>query len=189
MDTTNIVMCGLGGQGILFMTKVLAQAALDKGFNVMGAETHGMAQRGGSVVSHLRIGEVASSLVNTGSAHFLLCLDESEGYRNLPFLSRAAKMYVNTESSRFPREETRGFLKKNEILCRSLPAVAIAQELGIPMSMNLALLGYFSAFNEGPVTWEELRATVGRISPDRVRENNLQIFDAGLRRGREEQNP
>jgi indolepyruvate ferredoxin oxidoreductase beta subunit len=186
METTNIVLCGLGGQGILFMTKVLSQAALDKGFNIMGAETHGMAQRGGSVVSHLRIGEVEGSLVNTGSARFLLSLDESEGYRNLPFLSRGARMYVNTGSPRFPREETRHFLKENEIICRSLPAVAIARELGSPMSLNLALLGYFSAFDEGPITRGDLSATIERISPDRVKANNLQVFDAGLKKGLEE---
>ncbi|MBW1888117.1 MAG: 2-oxoacid:acceptor oxidoreductase family protein, partial [Deltaproteobacteria bacterium] len=75
MDTVNIALCGLGGQGILFMTRVLAQAALDKGFNVMGAETHGMAQRGGSVISHLRLGDIESSLVMAGSARFLLSLD------------------------------------------------------------------------------------------------------------------
>ncbi len=54
MKTTNFVLSGLGGQGILFMTKVLATAALNKGFDILGAETHGMAQRGGSVVSHLK---------------------------------------------------------------------------------------------------------------------------------------
>ncbi len=61
MENVNIVLCGLGGQGILFMTKVIAQAALDKGYQVLGAETHGMAQRGGSVISHLRLGEVQNS--------------------------------------------------------------------------------------------------------------------------------
>ena len=68
MDTVNIVLCGLGGQGILFVTKVMAQTALNKGFDVMGAETHGMAQRGGSVISHLRIGRNQSSLVRTGAS-------------------------------------------------------------------------------------------------------------------------
>ena len=88
MDKSNFVLCGLGGQGILFMTKVLSETALRKGYNVMGAETHGMAQRGGSVVSHLRLGDVKGSLVSNGSAHLLLSLDEVEGYRNLPFLSK-----------------------------------------------------------------------------------------------------
>jgi indolepyruvate ferredoxin oxidoreductase beta subunit len=56
METVNLIICGLGGQGVLFLTRVLAQAALDKDLNIMGAETHGMAQRGGSVISHLKIG-------------------------------------------------------------------------------------------------------------------------------------
>ena len=186
METVNIVLCGLGGQGILFMTKVLAQAALDKGFNVMGAETHGMAQRGGSVVSHLRLGDVEGSLVRTGSAHFLLALDENEGYRNLPFLIRGARIYVNTDSRHFPRQEVKDFLIKREIIARSIPAGIMAQGLGAPLSSNLALLGYFAAFDEGPVGYEELRATVENISPEQFKEINLRLFEAGLQKGTEE---
>jgi len=185
MDTINMLLCGLGGQGILFMTKVLAEAALDKGINVMGAETHGMAQRGGSVVSHLRFGDVEGSLVRTDSAHFLLSLDEIEGYRNLPFLARGGAMVVNTHSTHFPREEVKGYLQKREMRYRSVPAGVIAQELGAPLSSNLALLGYFSAFNEGPISCDEMRTTIERISPDRFRENNLKIFDAGFKRAEE----
>ncbi len=186
MDTINVVLCGLGGQGILFMTKVLAQAALEKGFNVMGAETHGMAQRGGSVVSHLRFGEASGSLVMTDSAHFLMALDEIEGYRNLPFLANGGRMYVNTGSPGFPRQEVRDYLARKEILARSLPATAVALDRGAPLSSNLALLGYFSAFDEGPISHEEMRATVERISPERVREANLGIFDAGYERAKGE---
>ena len=186
MDTINIALCGLGGQGILFMTKVLAQTALDKGFNVMGAETHGMAQRGGSVISHLRLGDVESSLVRTGAARFLLSLDENEGYRNLPFLARGAWFYVNTDSQHFPREEVKSFLDKREISYQSIPAGTIAQGLGAPLSSNLALLGYFSTFDEAPVTHEEMRNTIKKISPDQFREINLKVFDAGHERGMEE---
>jgi indolepyruvate ferredoxin oxidoreductase beta subunit len=186
METVNIILSGLGGQGILFMTKVLAQTLLDKGFNVLGAETHGMAQRGGSVVSHLRIGDVQSSLVKTGSAHFLLALEENEAYRNLPFLSRGAQMYVNANTQRFPREEVKAFLDKREITYHSAPAGTIALELGAPLCTNLALLGYFTAFNEGPTTQAELRKTIESISPDRFRETNLKVFEAGLQKGLEE---
>ena len=186
METVNIVLCGLGGQGILFMTKVLAQAYLDKGFNVMAAETHGMAQRGGSVISHLRIGEVESSLVRTGSAHFLLSLEENEGCRNLPFLSPKASMYVNTNSPDFPRQEVKEFLDKRNIIYRPVPAATIAREMDASMASNLVLLGYFSAFDEGPVSHEELRETIGNISPDRFKEINLNVFDAGHQKGMED---
>lgn len=185
MDTINIVLSGLGGQGILFMTRVLAQAALDHGFPVMVAETHGMAQRGGSVISHLRLGDVEGSLVRTGTAHFLLSLEENEGYRNLPFLSKGAKMYVNTSSSYFPREEVKGFLDKKEITYRSIPAGTIAQELGAPRSSNLALLGYFSAFEKGPVTYKEIKMTIDKVSPKRFKDINLRVFEAGYKKGKD----
>ena len=180
MEIVNIVLCGLGGQGILFMTKVMAQAALDRGFNVMGAETHGMAQRGGSVVSHLRIGEVEGSLVKTGSAHFVLALEENEGYRNLPFLGKGSGLYVNANGGKFPREDVKGFLDKKGISYHAIHAGKMARELGAPMSTNLALLGYFSSFGAGPLSHQELRTTIKNISPDRFRELNLKVFDSGL---------
>ncbi len=184
METINIVLCGLGGQGILFMTRVLAQAALDKGFDVMGAETHGMAQRGGSVVSHLRLGEAESSLVRSGTAHFLLSLDENEGYRNLPFLSKGGKMYVNTDPNGFPREKVKGFLGNREITYRALAASILARDLGAPRSSNLALLGFFSAFDEGPITYKDLKITIDKISPNRFKEVNLKVFEAGHKIGK-----
>ena len=182
-STMNILLCGLGGQGILFMTRILAQAALTKGLNVMGAETHGMAQRGGSVVSHLRLGEAESSLVRTGSGHVLLALEENEGYRNLPFLSRGACMFANADPEAFPRGEVKAFLDKMEITYHAIAASKLAGDLDAPLSSNLALLGYFSAFDRGPVNHEELRRTIDRISPDRFREKNLMVFDAGLQSG------
>ncbi len=183
METINIILSGLGGQGILFMTKVLAQTALNKGFNVMGAETHGMAQRGGSVISHLRLGEAKSSLVRTGTAHFLLSLEENEGYRNLPFLSHGARMYVNTDSRHFPREEAKELLDKRKIIYRSIPAGTIAQESGTPRSSNLALLGYFAAFDEGPIGYKDIKTTIDKISPKKLRDINLEIFEAGYEKG------
>lgn len=188
METINIILSGLGGQGILFMTRVLAQAALDKGFNVMGAETHGMAQRGGSVISHLRFGEVKNSLVRTGTAHFLLSLEENEGYRNLAFLSQGARMYVNTNSKYFPREEVKELLNKRNIIYRSIPAGIMAQELGAPRSSNLALLGYFSAFNEGPIGYKYIKTTIDTISPKKFKDINLKVFDAGYKRGKNTKN-
>jgi indolepyruvate ferredoxin oxidoreductase, beta subunit len=186
MKNVNIVLSGLGGQGILFMTKVLAQAALDKGYQVLGAETHGMAQRGGSVISHLRLGEVQNSLVRNGTAHFLLSLDESEGYRNLPFLAPRAEMVVNTSSPIYPREEVKPFLRKKKIASRGVPAAAMARKMGAPLSANLVLLGYFSAFGKGPLSHQEIRRTIEKISPDRVREINLKVYDAGFDKGIEE---
>jgi len=183
METINIVLGGLGGQGILFMTKVLARAALKKGLKTMGAETHGMAQRGGSVISHLRLGDVKSSLVRTGSAQYLLALEENEAYRNIPFLVRDGRLYANAQTERFPRSEVKPYLDKMGIVCRSVPTEEIAMNLGAPMSSNLALLGFFSAFREGPITPEEIRETIDRVSPDRFKDINFKVFDAGFEEG------
>jgi len=186
MNKFNIVLCGLGGQGILFMTKVLAQAALRKGWDVLGAETHGMAQRGGSVVSHLRLGRVQNSLVETGTAHVLFALEEDEGYRNLPFVAPGGRLFVNTSSTAFPREEIRGYLTEKKIVCRAVPAVSIATAMGAALSSNLALLGYFSAAGDGPFDHADLRATIAEVSPDRFREANLRVFDAGFEKAMED---
>jgi indolepyruvate ferredoxin oxidoreductase beta subunit len=102
MEKINLVLSGLGGQGILFMTKLLARTAVDKGFKILVAETHGMAQRGGSVVSHLRVGDVKGSLVRAGSAHILLALEENEAYRNIPFLARGGGTLCKRSKTLFP---------------------------------------------------------------------------------------
>jgi indolepyruvate ferredoxin oxidoreductase beta subunit len=183
MKTVNIVLSGLGGQGILFMTKVLARAALNKGLKTMGAETHGMAQRGGSVISHLRLGQVEGSLVRAGSAHFLLALEENEAYRNIPFLAKGAKLYANASPKSFVRQEVRPYLEKMEVKYRAMPADKIAAELGAPMSSNLALLGFFSAFEKSPVTHGDLRKAIDQVTPEKFKEINFKVFDAGFEMG------
>ncbi len=183
MDTLNIVLCGLGGQGILFMTKVLAEASLGKGLRVLGAETHGMAQRGGSVVSHLRIGEVESSLVRAGGADIVLALEEQEGYRSLAFLRRGGRFYANAGGDGFPRKEVKEYLDKLEVAYRSVPAGAAAMDLGAPRGTNLFLLGFYSAFETVPADSGGLRRTIERITPERFLEANLRVFDAGCEAG------
>jgi len=178
MDTVNFILSGLGGQGILFLTKVLAQCALDRGVPVLGAETHGMAQRGGSVTSHLRIGEVESSLVREGTAHFLLSIEENEAYRGIPFLAKHGKLYVNASGDSFPKEAVRPFFEKMNIAFHALPVGKIAFELGAPMAANSGLLGLFAAFDDVPFAREEIRENIERFSPKPFRSLNLKVFDS-----------
>jgi indolepyruvate ferredoxin oxidoreductase beta subunit len=181
MEKMNIILCGLGGQGILFMTKILAHAALNKAYNILGAETHGMAQRGGSVISHLRIGQSQSSLVRAGSADMLLSLDESECYRNLAFAAPGAHIFVNTVKQ--PQPSMADYLKTNAIAWHGAPAGAIAREINAPFSTNLALVGFFAAFNNDPFSPRDLRAIIDGLSPERFKEVNFKVFDAGLAYG------
>jgi len=183
MDTMNIIFCGLGGQGILFMTRVLAETAMNLGFTVLGAETHGMAQRGGSVISHLRLGDVESSLVTKGKAHFLLALEENESYRNLPFLAQGGGLFVNSSNSRFPREDVKAYLERKGIQYHAMAATDVATNLEAPKSSNLALLGFFSVFIEELIGEKDMITTIENISPPRFREINLKVFNAGHERG------
>lgn len=184
MQAINYVLSGLGGQGILFMTRILATAALNKGYNILGAETHGMAQRGGSVVSHLRIGEVRSSLIRAGAADFLLSMDEFEAYRYMPYLKKGGQLFANARTAAFPEERAAAWIKGQGIEARAMDASTIAVELGSPKSTNLAMVAFYSAFSQGPFDPEDLRTTVEKMSPPKVKEANLNIFDACYETGR-----
>lgn len=184
MKTINYVLSGLGGQGILFMTKIFATTALNKGYNILGAETHGMAQRGGSVVSHLRIGDAQSSLIRAGAADFLLSMDESEAYRYLPYLKKGGKLFANARPDAFPGERVAAYLKKQNIESRAMEASKKAMELGSPKSTNLAMVAFYAAFGAGPLTADDLRATVDSMSPGPFKKKNLNIFDVCFETGR-----
>ncbi|OQY50366.1 MAG: hypothetical protein B6230_06415 [Desulfobacteraceae bacterium 4572_89] len=177
MKTINFVLSGLGGQGILFMTKILAMTAQNKGFNILGAETHGMAQRGGSVVSHLRIGDARSSLIRAGAADFLISLDESEAYRYLPYLKKGGMLFANAGARAFPDSKVVEYLDQMQIKPRAMEAGKTAMELGSPKSTNLAMVAFYSAFGVGPLDADDLRATVDSISPGPFKKMNLKIFD------------
>ncbi len=178
MKTINYVLTGLGGQGILFMTKVLATTALNQGFNILGAETHGMAQRGGSVVSHLRVGDARSSLIRAGEADFLLSMDESEAYRYLPYLKTGGKLFANAPTHAFPNESVAEYLSENNIEPYAMEAGKAAMDLGSPRSTNLAMVAFYAAFDSGPLSADDLRSTVDQMSPGPFKETNLKIFDA-----------
>ena len=184
METINFVLSGLGGQGILFMTKIFATTAMNKGYNILGAETHGMAQRGGSVVSHLRIGDARSSLIRAGAADFLLSMDESEAYRYLPYLKKGGKLFANAPTKTFPDNKIADFLKTNDIEARAMEAGKTAMELGGPRSTNLALVAFFAAFGFGPLSADDLRATVDTMSPGPFKKTNMKIFDTCYETGK-----
>ena len=178
----NIIVCGLGGQGILFVTRILGRFALDSGHDMIGAETHGMAQRGGAVTSHLRLGPVRGSMVRRGTAQILISLDEYEAYRNMDFLAEGGEVYVNGREDAFPVEKASAYFAAGSVTCRVVPARETAMEAGMPKSANLVLLGFFAAFERTPFTLEGLRNAVSAVSPRRFEQENLKMFDEGARR-------
>ena len=182
MKTINFVLTGLGGQGILFMTRLLANAAFDNGYNVLGAETHGMAQRGGSVVSHLRIGNARSSLIRAGAADFLISTDEFEAYRYLPYLKKGGVLFANANSATFPDKRVAAFMKKNDIKAYCMEATKKAVSLGSPRSTNLAMIAFFAGSGLGPLSSEGLKDSVSKMSGS-FKDSNLQLFEACYEEG------
>ncbi|MFQ5398725.1 MAG: 2-oxoacid:acceptor oxidoreductase family protein [Anaerolineae bacterium] len=171
-----LIITGLGGQGVVFLTRLLSQTAVSLGYPVMVSETHGMSQRGGSVISHLSVGSGEAPLIRRGTADMLIALEPSEAVRNLSFLRRGGTAFVNT-SNGLPAELDEHLARLN-IQLRCLPASQMAVEFGSAAVANSIMAGFSHPF---PI--EAIRQTVAEIAP-RGRELNLRALDAGYEAGR-----
>ncbi len=159
--TTEIrmVLAGLGGQGVIFLTRLLARAALSLGLPVMVSETHGMSQRGGSVLSHFRIGEGQAPLIRRGSADMVLALELNEAVRNAPFLRPGGRLLVNSEEP-LP-EALLEPLDALGITVQLAQADRLAQQLGSAGVANVIMAGYAAATPAFPLPIEALRQVAG----------------------------
>lgn len=148
----DIILSGVGGQGILSIATVIGYAAIDSGLFMKQAEVHGMSQRGGDVQSHLRISdrEVCSDLIPFGGADMILSIEPMESLRYLPYLSSDGWVITNSmpfnNISNYP--EIEDVMKeiariKNHIL---IDADDIAKNIGSPMSMNMVMIGAASDY-------------------------------------------
>ncbi len=177
-----LILAGVGGQGILFATRIFSETALAQGYDVLGSETHGMSQRGGSVISHLKIGPYQSPLIRHGTADVLLSFDQDEAYRTLAFVKRGGLCFVNSPKSDFWDAGVKAYLEKNDIAAHTFAADKIAMGLGSPRSANLALIGYAVSMPQTLFSHDEIKATIERISPSRFKEVNLKAFESGYGR-------
>jgi indolepyruvate ferredoxin oxidoreductase beta subunit len=155
-----ILVSGVGGQGVLFVTRLLAEAAIGKGASVLTSETHGMAQRGGVVVSHLKVGDFSSPLIRTAQADGLIVLREENLSVHHGFLRPSGWAVVSSRPA------------KGKVLpfpVHAVDAEGIAQAAGNPQGANLVLLGFLLS-RLGPVeeggrifcTPDDLRAALSR---------------------------
>ena len=186
----NFLLAGVGGQGTLLASNVLAQVALVAGFDVKKSEVHGMAQRGGSVNTHVRWNseQVYSPLIGLGEASFLLAFEEAEALRYATYLKPGGIAIVNeytikpiTVTSGGAHYPSRAELETTyEQLTDQLylvPGTALAQELGNARAANVVLLGALSTFLDLPSeTWLEVIAA--RVPPKYV-DLNRQAFLKG----------
>ncbi len=186
-EITNILIGGVGGQGILLASEVLSDVALAAGLDVRKSEVHGMAQRGGSVVSHVRFGaKVFSSLIQKGEADILLAFEKLEALRWLPYLKPAGKCLVNTMEI-VPMSVTFGDAKYPADIVERIEAKAEAplfvngmdeaQKLGNPRCANVILLGILSkSLDFDEEAWK--MSLKKRIKP-KYHELNMKAFARG----------
>jgi indolepyruvate ferredoxin oxidoreductase beta subunit len=183
---TDIILAGVGGQGILSIAAIIGQAALSEGLNIKQAEVHGMSQRGGDVQSHLRLSSepIHSDLIAHGSADAILSLEPMEALRYLPWLGPDGWVVVNTT----PFVNIPNYPDKEAIFTglASLPhailidADAIAKESGSAQSSNMALLGAASAILDidHHLLESAIEKVFARKGPEII-EKNLKAFRAG----------
>ncbi|NLB84020.1 MAG: indolepyruvate ferredoxin oxidoreductase [Synergistaceae bacterium] len=176
------VIVGIGGQGILFTSRVLGKIALDRGVEVIGSEVHGMAQRGGSVVSHFKIGDYQSPLVQTGEADVLLAFDQGEGIRNLSFLKDGGSLVVNIHDEKaFENPNLKEYLKKRHIKVHSVKGYDLLREHmgGNFLFLNVLLAGAMCASGVTDLAFDEVATAVKDLSPTKFEDANQKVLQLG----------
>ncbi len=188
----NIVVAGVGGQGNVLCSQLIAWAAMKRGWQVTVGETFGASQRGGPVMSHVRIGEEAlGPLVPTRRAHILLGFEPVETMRvGAKYLNPESSVIMNTRAI-YPAEVLSGLLKYPDVdrvveivrkMCKnfwSLNAVKLAEKAGSSRVMNIVMLGVLAGTKLIPLETEDYRQTVAE-HVKRWKEMNLKAFDFGL---------
>jgi indolepyruvate ferredoxin oxidoreductase beta subunit len=190
VEELNVVIVGVGGQGQLFLSRLIAEVFARRGIGSLVAETHGMSQRGGSVIVHVRVGRrVKAPLIPIGGAHVMLGMELIESTRYLDYLRVGGVALVNEKMIRPTGQVVRlneGELV-NYILSRTPHLVLLsssreATKLGVPVSANVHMFGAFAELMELAGLLEGVDDVVPSLLPRRQLELNLRLY----RMGREE---
>ena len=197
MERMNIqmIISGVGGQGVLLLTRVFAAFALGEGYPLIGSEDHGMSQRGGSVMTHLKIGNFDSPLVKKGSADILLSLEKNEAYKTLYYLKPSLNgrdgglCFINASDPNSMSQEIMTYLKEKGIETYVVGADQLAREMGSPQSANIALIGFAASHSRFPFPHDKLRDAIERVTPQKFREVSLKIFEKGFMEGQKSIKP
>ena len=185
-----MIISGVGGQGVLLVTRIISAFALGEGYPLIGSEDHGMSQRGGSVMTHLKIGNFDSPLVKKGSADILLSLERNEAYKTLHYLKPSLNSrdgglcFINASDPGVMSQEIMAYLKEKGIETYVVGADQLAKEMGSPQSANIALIGFATSHPRFPFPYDKLRDAIERVTPQKFRETSLKIFEKGFAEGR-----
>ena len=177
---TDIVLAGVGGQGILSIATILGTAALDENLHIKQAEVHGMSQRGGDVQSNLRISDapIASDLIPIGGADLIVSLEPMEAMRYLPYLKPNGWIVTNTMPFVNIEKMASELARHNNVVAFDMDKMA--KDLGSPRSSNMVLLGAASPFIQ--IGAEEIEDGIRKVfgaKGEKIVESNIAAFRAG----------
>jgi len=191
MDKFNIILVGVGGQGILLASQVLGVTAVKQGLNVRVSEIHGMAQRGGAVISHVRIGEkVYAPTVLEGKADVILGFEPLETLRNIKYASEKTLVLTSKETIvptgfsvqpiEYPDlekiiEKIKDFTEKLIVI----DALDLARKAGNSITRNMVMLGALAATGTLPLKTETLKETIRELVRPAYLEMNIKAFELG----------
>ncbi len=186
----DILICGVGGQGTVLASKIIAAAAMEEGSPVHSAETIGMAQRGGSVTSHVRIGgEAYSPLIPFGGADMLLAFEPGEAVRNLRYLKKGGIAVVNTSAVKpvteslketgYDGSEMTAYLKE-KCSCIFVNAEEVCRPFGSTKFFNIIMLGVAAGSGHLGLEKDTLLKQIEQRVPSRFLDVNLRAFQTGI---------
>ncbi|MCD6137032.1 MAG: indolepyruvate oxidoreductase subunit beta [Deltaproteobacteria bacterium] len=191
MDKYRVYLTGVGGQGTLLATVVLAESAIYAGYNVVASEVHGMAQRGGVVESTVMIGDIKSSIISDGEADVLLGFEPLETYRAIRKCSAGSVVVSNTvpvipygvaigKGSYPDVDKLLDFIGSKVKRLITIDAQVLAQQAGAVLSANMAMLGALAKSGALPVPKEAFEETIRTKTKASFVETNLRAFELGL---------
>ena len=190
METKNIMIVGVGGQGTLLASRLLGRLFMDAGYDVKVSEVHGMSQRGGSVVTYVRFGDkVAAPIIDKGQADYIISFELLESARYLEYLKVGGKLVSNSQKIS-PMPVITGTMDYPADLEKKIAdlgvdadifdALAIAEEAGNTKAVNIALMGRFSKYFDFPEeAWE---SALEAVVPGKFIELNKKAFAMGRNR-------
>jgi indolepyruvate ferredoxin oxidoreductase beta subunit len=191
MNSYRICLIGVGGQGTLLATLVLAETAILAGYHALGSEVHGMAQRGGIVESTVIIGDVRSPIISDGEADVLLGFEPVETYRALGKCSADSVVVSNTVpvtpysvaigKGPYPNvEKLFDFIRGQVKQLITLDAQALAEQAGARLATNIVMLGALAGSGVLPIPGEAFKETIRTKTKEKLVEVNLRAFDLGF---------
>lgn len=187
MMKIQIILAGIGGQGTLFASKIFGEIGQKLGLNIVGSETHGMSQRGGSVIAHIKLGDFHSPMIRSGTADILYSFEENETYRTLKYLKRGGICFVNLSAQDRLKPNVVKHLEEKDIRIFACDASGKALEIGSVLSANIVLIGYSVGIGLTPFTYGDLGEVLKSASKGRNIEINLKAFEAGFLEGKKQQ--